>query len=665
MELEITRLLQGSGASGLGDEKGVEKSEEAEMVSSGLTEAQARAKHAELSKMRSLLFYEQQKRKRVSKIKSKAYHRIRKRQAARRGEGQEGEGDDLAELDPEAAAAAEEKEALARMEERAGLKHKNTSKWAKQQLKAGVHGSGVGRKAMGEQLRLGEELRKKATDKPKMNEGGSSDSSDSSDDDEDYQGSASDARAEAVKETEALLLGMNQDDDKASGSGNSGGDVFSGGSDKSKKAATKGLAGMKFMQKAAQRQREAARGEAEALLKELAEGERLSSDDDDEVKEGIEEEEQGEGSNISAPEMLGDSLEVVGRAGSGKRVRVDQAIDVGAPKTNGKDGEKTKGTTANTGKASTNDDSTASNATATVAPLPPPPVPQEVANPWLDPSASSSRQKKRKASSSSSSEAAHVVDVDRATAAALAGTEHEDKAAAAKDSAKKRVKGWAGTAAGGAHTVPRNPDASSSSSSQHDAAAASNLKELTQAELVARAFAAPDFETELAANKEAQLGLESKAKAPAVESDGWGSWAGMGAPPPVSRKPAVASKAKHDDNKRPHSDAKEQPSSSGGGAPASSSSRRTDRSLPLVMINQKRVKAAARLKVEHVPYPFTSREQYERSLAVPIGKEWNGMRAARGFARPKVVTDAGRTINPIKLAGGKKGQHQAPLSRAR
>jgi U3 small nucleolar RNA-associated protein 14 len=37
--------------------------------------------------MRSLLFYEQQKRKRVSKIKSKAYHRIRKRQAARRGEG--------------------------------------------------------------------------------------------------------------------------------------------------------------------------------------------------------------------------------------------------------------------------------------------------------------------------------------------------------------------------------------------------------------------------------------------------------------------------------------------------------------------------------------------------------------------------------------------------
>jgi U3 small nucleolar RNA-associated protein 14 len=91
---------------------------------------------------------------------------------------------------------------------------------------------------------------------------------------------------------------------------------------------------------------------------------------------------------------------------------------------------------------------------------------------------------------------------------------------------------------------------------------------------------------------------------------------------------------------------------------------RGDRALPLVLINEKRVKAAARLKVEEVPYPFTSREQYERSLAVPIGKEWNGMRAARGFARPQVVTDAGKAIKPIKLAQ-KKAQHQAPLARAR
>ena len=656
MELEITRLLQGSGASGLGDEKGVEKSEEAEMVSSGLTEAQARAKHAELSKMRSLLFYEQQKRKRVSKIKSKAYHRIRKRQAARRGEGQDGEGDDLAELDPEAAAAAEEKEALARMEERAGLKHKNTSKWAKQQLKAGVHGSGMGRKAMGEQLRLGEELRKKATDKPKTNDGGSDDS-DSSDDDEDYQGTAADARAEAVRETEALILGMNQDDDKASGSRNSNGHVLTGGSDQSKKAATKGLAGMKFMQKAAQKQREVARVEAEALLKELAEGERLSSDDEDEEEEEEEEEEkeddvkdEGKSATSAPPQMLGESFEVVGRAGSGKRVRVDQAIDVGAAPSN-RGGDATDGKKTKKGSVAPE-----SGTSATVAPPLPAPTP-EVANPWLDPCDSASRQKKRKAASSSSSEhsssSSNVVDVDRATAAVLAGTEHEDRAAGAKDNAKKRVKGWAGTAAGGAHTMP--PSSSSTT------ATTAKPKELSQAELVARAFAAPDFENEFTASKEAQLGLEAKAKAPEVESDGWGSWAGMGAPPPpssVNRKPAVASKAKHNDNN--HQGPATAPS---GGAPSPSS--RTDRSLPLVMINQKRVKAAARLKVEQVPYPFTSREQYERSLAVPIGKEWNGMRAARGFARPKVVTDAGRTIKPIKLAGGKKAQHQAPLSRAR
>ena len=46
-------------------------------------------------------------------------------------------------------------------------------------------------------------------------------------------------------------------------------------------------------------------------------------------------------------------------------------------------------------------------------------------------------------------------------------------------------------------------------------------------------------------------------------------------------------------------------------------------------------------------------------LAVPVGKEWNAMRAARGFARPAVVTDAGRAIAPMKLT---KSRHQAPFA---
>ena len=152
--------------------------------SHGLTADQVEARQRELAKMRSLLFFEQQKRKRISKIKSKAYHRIRNRQKRRRegggggSDGEEGSGGE--DNDPEAAvrqthvfvpyfplppcsrpaavrapaagprahfglnhsdwhlqAAAEEKEAVRRMAERASLKHKNTSKWARQQLKLG------------------------------------------------------------------------------------------------------------------------------------------------------------------------------------------------------------------------------------------------------------------------------------------------------------------------------------------------------------------------------------------------------------------------------------------------------------------------------------------------------------------------------------------------
>ena len=46
-------------------------------------------------------------------------------------------------------------------------------------------------------------------------------------------------------------------------------------------------------------------------------------------------------------------------------------------------------------------------------------------------------------------------------------------------------------------------------------------------------------------------------------------------------------------------------------------------------------------------------------LAVSVGKEWNAMRAARGFARSAVVTDAGRAIAPMKR---NKSRHQASFA---
>lgn len=53
--------------------------------------------------------------------------------------------------------------------------------------------------------------------------------------------------------------------------------------------------------------------------------------------------------------------------------------------------------------------------------------------------------------------------------------------------------------------------------------------------------------------------------------------------------------------------------------------------------------------VSEVPYPFTSREQYERSLRQPIGGEWNTSQSVRAMTRPAVVVRAGVAVAPMKL----------------
>ena len=50
---------------------------------------------------------------------------------------------------------------------------------------------------------------------------------------------------------------------------------------------------------------------------------------------------------------------------------------------------------------------------------------------------------------------------------------------------------------------------------------------------------------------------------------------------------------------------------------------RSDSHLEHVIINQKAEARERALRVEGVPFPFTSREQYERAMRKPLGREWN------------------------------------------
>ena len=46
---------------------------------------------------------------------------------------------------------------------------------------------------------------------------------------------------------------------------------------------------------------------------------------------------------------------------------------------------------------------------------------------------------------------------------------------------------------------------------------------------------------------------------------------------------------------------------------------RKDTKIPNVMICDKRIKTAAKYKIADVPHPYTSREEYERAMQMPVG----------------------------------------------
>ncbi len=136
------------------------------------------ARRAELAKMRDLMFRAEAKAKRVAKIKSKTYRRIKKKERARLAEKLgEGEGDD-----PEDEEARLKRE-VERARERATLRHKNTGKWAKAMKMRGELDEDQ-RRDINEMLDRGEKLRRKVQGQGSSDEESDDDESDEGDGEE-------------------------------------------------------------------------------------------------------------------------------------------------------------------------------------------------------------------------------------------------------------------------------------------------------------------------------------------------------------------------------------------------------------------------------------------------------------------------------------------------
>jgi U3 small nucleolar RNA-associated protein 14 len=67
-----------------------------------------------------------------------------------------------------------------------------------------------------------------------------------------------------------------------------------------------------------------------------------------------------------------------------------------------------------------------------------------------------------------------------------------------------------------------------------------------------------------------------------------------------------------------------------------------------VIKHTERVKSAAKYMVKRLPFPYTTREQFDTGHKIPIGKDWNTQRTHQKLIAKEVVARAGEMIAPIR-----------------
>lgn len=349
-----------------------------------------------------------------------------------------------------------------------------------------------------------------------------------------------------------------------------------------------GLMKMAFMQRAEAQQKQANDELVAQIRRDLASGSEEEAEDDTEVQVGRRTFGMGQDKKASKP------------------AKVPSASSTGAISNGAKSKSSTK--TSN-GGASSMVAETSSTPGATGV--------------WQ--SASAGRKKRGKAASSA------VVELDLTNAGQLASK----PAPAPKPSKTKKS---TGSAAGNALTTTQADDGDSSDDGIHLPLAVRDL------ELVDRAFGGEDVVQDFEAEKEAIMS-EDDEKMIDSTMPGWGSWAGEGISKRAQRRNKGKVMTKKEGIKRKD---------------------RKDAKLDKVIVNEKRIrKVRAEHRLPHMflpgviltadliieqnekylasqlPHPFESRQQYERSLRLPVGPEWVTKESFQQATKPRVIVKQG------------------------
>ena len=147
---------------------------------------------------------------------------------------------------------------------------------------------------------------------------------------------------------------------------------------------------------------------------------------------------------------------------------------------------------------------------------------------------------------------------------------------------------------------------------------------LRNQDLVRKAFAGDEVVADFAKEKQ-QIIKDDEEKIIDNTLPGWGSWTGAG----VSKKQEKRNKGKIV--------VKE---------PGIAKEKRQDAKLDRVIINEKRVKKNSKYLASNLPHPFETRQQYERSLRLPVGPEWTTKETFQSATKPRILMKQG-VIKPM------------------
>ncbi|KAI4240429.1 MAG: hypothetical protein L6R40_005140 [Gallowayella cf. fulva] len=588
LELAIQNILHDSGlapADGKTEEDQIRAFEELEANKMPLAEVQAR--RAELRRSRDLLFREELKAKRINKIKSKSYRRIHRKERER-----------LVQKDKEALAAAgvedseseKEKNDRRRAEERMGAKHRE-SRWAK-----GVKESG--RMTWDEDARGGieEMARREETLKRRILGRGA----DSSNEEESSEGEGEeDVEGEIAQSTRKLqerIQGLE-----------ARGDASKAGV----KASTLALSSMKFMQNA-EAARKASNDEAVRQMQRELAGEETPSE---------EEAEERAGRHLYGPtRSVTQSTKPTAREQYSEfeeRLISDEEVEgVAAPDADevqivvdGTGSKKSTGKKEPVAKRKKAKEANSSSAQPSGA---------MEDNPWL--SGGKPKYNRRDGRAYDAREAAIVSnELPDSTWNAAAGKPLSDLAPKAVKAANLAL-----TKSGPVTASVMSSDDSNFAEEEETEEKKDEPFVLDNAELVRQAFAGDDVMAKFEKEKEQRMESEDE-KVVDKTLTGWGHWTGAG----------IGKKAQGRNKNRVLSKQE--------GIPKA---QRQDAKLEKVIINEKRVKKNAKYLASQLPHPFETRQQYERSLRLPVGPEWTTKETFQAATKPRVLMKQG-IITPM------------------